>query len=66
MAVMIYKCINNLEPQYLSEIFSSCSTVNKYALRSSTQNNILINDMELIIIKELLRKLEPYCGIICL
>ena len=32
--------VNDQAPEYMSELFSSCSSINTYSLRSSTSNNI--------------------------
>ena len=39
-AVMMYKCMNGLAPEYLTEFFHKCSSVNNYTLRSATINNL--------------------------
>ena len=39
-AVMMYKCMNGLAPEYLTEFFKKCSSVNNYTLRSTSLDNL--------------------------
>ena len=39
-AIMMFKCMNDLAPEYLLELFQKSSSINTYSLRSSTCNNI--------------------------
>ena len=39
-AVMMYKCMNGLAPEYLTEFFKKGSSVNNYTLRSTSLDNL--------------------------
>jgi hypothetical protein len=39
-AVMMYKWMNGLAPEYLTEFFKKCSFVNNYTLRSTSLDNL--------------------------
>ena len=39
-AVMMYKCMNGLAPEYLTEFFKKCSFVNNYTLISTNLDNL--------------------------
>ena len=40
--VLMYKCINNIAPNYLSEMFKSCYDSTVYSLRSTKSNRLFI------------------------
>ena len=37
---MMYKCMNGLAPEYLTDFFKECSSVNNYTLRSTSLDNL--------------------------
>ena len=37
---MMYKCMNGLAPEYLTEFFKKCSSVNNYTMRSTSLDNL--------------------------
>ena len=39
-ADMMYKCMNGLAPEYLTEFFKICSSVNNYTQRSTSLDNL--------------------------
>ena len=62
-AVMMYKCMNGLAPEYLSEFFKKWSSVNNYTLRSTSLDNLhMFKDQIKILENELFSTLELYCG----
>jgi hypothetical protein len=48
-AVMMYKCMNGLAPEYLTEFFKKYSFVNNYTLISTNLDNLHVYDKILYI-----------------
>jgi hypothetical protein len=61
-AVMMYKCMNGLAPEYLTEFFKKCSSVNNYTLRSTSLDNLHVQRPNTNLENELFSTLELYCG----
>ena len=52
-ATLMFKCINNLPPEYLCSMFNSINKNCPYGLRSATSNNLQVPLQKVNILKEL-------------
>ena len=59
-AVLMFKCMNGLCPDYLSDKFTSCSNVYNYSLRSSTSGHLFVPRPN----SEFFKKTFQYSGLI--
>ena len=49
VAILVYKAVNNLSPDYLSNMFKPASSVSQCRTRSSSNMNLWVPDFKLFI-----------------
>jgi hypothetical protein len=63
-ATLMFKCINNLAPEYLCSMYNSINENCLYDSRSVTSNNLQVPVQKVNILKELLYTLAQIYGIL--